>query len=806
MSRARRRPRRGARVPPPATALAAGLVAGSAGGALLPLPALVAVPAGALALGLVGWALRTRTPTSRRARLVAALAAAALCAGLLRGGAALPPPHVTAEDVPVDVAAVVTAPAVLYADVEDDAELRSVVRLDTGEQAVLRVRVPRGAPPPRLLPGDAVRVAATVRTPDAPRNPGARDRRAAARRQGVVYELAAAGPGAVRARGAAGAGPLVALRRLGARTRDALLRRLRDVCGDGRAYGLVACLLVGARGDLDAGDVEAFRRAGAAHLLAVSGLHVVLLVGAAEALVRRVAAQLLPPRAARVPPLVVAGTLLVVYPLVCGLATPVVRAAVFLAVALVGRHAGRRTRTLDHAAVAAALIVAADPAEALAPGFHLSFAAVAGLALLTPRFREALFARTDLLARFPEALPAWRLRLMLAVARGTSASLAASVATAPVAAAVFGDVHVAAPLTNLVAVPLAGVLLPTAALASLLGSPAAALTAPAVRVLAWALRTTASAVAALPGATLHTGEPPLWALVACGALLGVGCVLRPWTRRHLLLPAAACALLVAAPARTCAPRAGVPDVLVFDVGHGLAVLLRGEAGSDVLVDAGARLPGSGARSLLPALQALGVRRLSALALSHEDADHCGAAPDVLATLPVGVVLVPDGFGGDPAGRRVLAACRAHDVPVVACARGDRFELADVRIDALHPLPGRPGPAGNEGSLVLHARLRDRGDGGDRGGRALAALLPGDLAGTPLDALAADRTLPRADVLLLPHHGRGDAAPQVALARRLGARFLVASTPESVPTDVPGALSTGRDGALRLRRSGVTPLR
>jgi len=142
---------------------------------------------------------------------------------------------------------------------------------------------------------------------------------------------------------------------------------------------------------------------------------------------------------------------------------------------------------------------------------------------------------------------------------------------------------------------------------------------------------------------------------------------------------------------------------------------------------------------------------------------------------------------------------ATAVPVIHMARGDSWGLRDIRLDALHPDARVTGPAENEGSLVLHATL------GRTNRRPLTALLPGDVEGTTLDALAADRTLPRAEVLLLPHHGRGDAGPQVRLAALCRARVLIASTPETAPTAVPGALLTGREGAL-LVTPGNAPTR
>jgi competence protein ComEC len=196
--------------------------------------------------------------------------------------------------------------------------------------------------------------------------------------------------------------------------------------------------------------------------------------------------------------------------------------------------------------------------------------------------------------------------------------------------------------------------------------------------------------------------------------------------------------------------------------------------------------------IVPALRRSGVRRLAAVFVSHEDSDHCDAVPDVLEAFPVGEVVVPAGFGGAPAAETLFRHCHALRVPVREVGRGDVWERRDVRVRILHPRRDAAGPAGNVGSIVAHVTLADRS------GRRLTMLLPGDLEDLPLDALAEDRTLPPADVLVLAHHGRGDPSPHEALARRLGARTLVASTSAKAGTDVRGALVTGRDGALRLR--------
>src|SRR6185295_3135175 len=109
------------------------------------------------------------------------------------------------------------------------------------------------------------------------------------------------------------------------------------------------------------------------------------------------------------------------------------------------------------------------------------------------------------------------------------------------------------------------------------------------------------------------------------------------------------------------------------------------------------------------------------------------------------------------------------------ARGDTWTRRGFDVRVLSPrLDAPPGPD-NASSIVAHVTL----DGSSSGG-ALTAVIPGDVAGAPFHALVHDATAPRALVLVLPHHGRGDPNEQLALARRFAADVLVASTSPAAP--------------------------
>jgi competence protein ComEC len=206
--------------------------------------------------------------------------------------------------------------------------------------------------------------------------------------------------------------------------REGLVRATAGL--DARRAALLRGLAIGDTGDMDAPTVEAFRRAGLSHLVAVSGSNVAIVLGAIAYALR-----VLGPRAR-----VAAGlAALVVFVAVVGPEPSVLRAAVMGAVALAGLVAGRRADPLHALGLALIALFAARPHLVRSVGLHLSTAATAGI---------VLWARS--LAHRLAALPR-PLALTLA------ATAAAQIAVSPVLVASFGELSVAAPVANVVAVP-----------------------------------------------------------------------------------------------------------------------------------------------------------------------------------------------------------------------------------------------------------------------------------------------------------------------------------------------------------------
>jgi competence protein ComEC len=686
----------------------------------------------------------------------------------------------------------------------------------------------RGEPIP-LSAGTAVEVFGRGLRPGEPQNPGEFDRTAQARGDRCLSLVRVAAwdcvaPLAPPSRWS----PAAALDRL----RTAAAATLRAEIAAERAP-VAEALILGGRGSLPRDVADDFAATGTIHVLSISGLHLSLLAAGLFAVLR---ASLVP----RGWSLAVVAIVTGLYAALAGGETPVVRATLMVWTACLAAAASRRGSTLNALATAAIVIIAWRPAEASSAGAQLSFlstAVLVGVAPLVARPPE-----TDPIARLVErSRSPWEKAIrrgVRAVAVAFFTGLAVSLATAPLVAARF---HVLSPV-GLVANVVIAPLVPLAMACGLLCLVAAVVAPPLAAVFAAGCDATlallewvVAAAAEVPAGHVWVAGPAWWWVIGWYAVFAAAAI---WGRRDLVRRPATWATLaagwggvglVAAVGAAVAPPPGGLRVVMAAVGHGCGIVVRSPHGRCLLYDAG-RLgaPAAASRSLAAVLWSERVTRIDTLVISHADADHFNAVPDLLTRFRVGEILVSDAFlaNGSLAVAELLAAAEARGVSVQATSAGDGFALDPLcRVRVLHPAAGRPPAAGGElsaGDRRLLVAGRARADDNaaslvlsvESAGRRL--LLTGDLEGPALAAFA--RSLPGGcDVLVAPHHGSVTSlpadiarvtAPSLVLVSGRGGRAwpevhaAYAAASGARPATV---LKTGGDGAVAvtLSASGIS---
>jgi competence protein ComEC len=729
---------------------------------------------------------------SPRARALAALALAwhagalALAARLADAGSGHsgPPAERTLEATVVETRESARGVRLVLGDVSgvDAADTRPL------PPRVLLLGDPQDAALRALPPGARVRAELRLREPMPLRNPGRPGEGAALARAGIAAVATLVDPRLlvrVPERDRVDlAAPWHAPRRRAAARLHAL--------GPGGA--LLAALALGDRSGLTPADEDAWARLGLSHLLSVSGLHLVLVAGLVYAPVaaclRRWAGL-----AARMDSRAVARWIAVLaataYALLAGFEVPVRRSLVLVAASAVALAAARPERAFHPLAAGALWVLAAEPAALFDAGAQLSFVACA--ALISAAHRRPAGSRRS-------GARAWLSSLLRTTAT-------ASGATAPIAAWHGLPAAPLALLCNAVAVPWTGaVLLPASLGAALLALTAAPWAGLPLRLAERSAALSLALVRAAPqGALTRGGGAPSLTLLGVSAGLAIALWRARTTRVRCALALLVAGLLCWGPPDPVAPPP--PRLVAFDVGSGDALLVQGRTAS-LLVDGGPALEGRfdrGRDAVLPALRALGVRRLDLVVATHADLDHRGGLPAILAALPVGALWLPYGGTLDPGFTPLLAAARSAYVPVQEQGLGaPAAEVGDLRIVPLWP-PREGRAARNERSLGLRV---------ESGPHRL--LLLGDLGSDERALLARSAPL-RADVLVLPHHGSRRSSSAELLAA-VDPSVAIVSAPCRGRLPHPSALArarasgaslwwTGRDGAVRValgRQLAVLP--
>ena len=551
-----------------------------------------------------------------------------------------------------------------------------------------------------LTRGQLVEAYGWAYRPDSNPNPGAFDMRAYLASDRIFLEVTANKPGAIRLLEAPSHATLsTALANFRVLLRSKLLEHTLRIDSES-AYSMQA-LLLGYR-DPSIDDVSrAFADAGVAHLLAISGSHIVFFAALVWGILRFLP---LRPRTR----LLLVGLLVAAYVLATPCGPPVLRAGLATAMFIISRLAARKPSLLNVLAGALIAVLIFRPTDLFNPGCQLSFISTAGLILLTKRCYTTLagkwMQRWEEIARLAESRRyAWRLRATQFILGATVTNFVGTLTSLPLVAFHFNQINPLALVTGLLALPFVALTMIAALLqllASLLSTPLAASLALATTAIAHLMVRTIQHLADLPGAVAALRAPPVWIVLLAYTVLLL------WAfRRRLNLPRASIALVALAVIVTTltwytatSPRNQLRiDVLQTGVtaapDQGSAILIHLPNGTTCLLNAGsAHSPALFKSAISPALRASGIRRLDALLISAADRTHASAARDVLDLYhPRALLISAVDFARQDwslESSQLFAAANESHIPLQLLRAGDHFTTADLTATILWP-PSSP---------------------------------------------------------------------------------------------------------------------
>jgi competence protein ComEC len=508
------------------------------------------------------------------------------------------------------------------------------------------------------------------------------------------------------------------------RVRESTRARILDALPGAPYAGVVVALVMGDQRAIAQAQWTVFTRTGVNHLMSISGLHVTMIAALVFTLVNllwRRSQRLtlwLPARHAAT----LAGLLAALsYAALAGFAVPAQRTVYMLCVVAAALWLKQLTAARTILTLALLVVTVLDPWAVMAPGFWLSFGAVAVI----------LYVCVGPV-RPPHWLIAW-LRTQWAVTLGL----------VPLLLAMFQQVSLISPIANALAIPIVSlVVVPLALIGTVL--PFDAVLALDHALVVW-LMAALTELADLPASVWQQHAPPLWAVV--GALCGAAYMLLPrgWPGRWIGI-AGFLPLFLAIPE---GPANGAVRLAILDVGQGLAVVVRTREHA-LIYDAGPRYSAdvdSGNRIVVPYLRATGIRYLDGVIVTHADNDHSGGAASVLSAVPVDWLL-----SSLPATSE-LQSMAPQSMP---CYGGQHWVWNAVLFEIVHPR--------------LESHSQDRLKSNDRScvlritAGVTRILLTGDIeAKSERELLVREGERLRADILVAPHHGSTTSSTSEFLA-------------------------------------------
>ncbi|MCO6460081.1 MAG: ComEC family competence protein [Saprospiraceae bacterium] len=219
--------------------------------------------------------------------------------------------------------------------------------------------------------------------------------------------------------------------------RDWCIRRCRLLLGDNELNDVAMGLMFGYRDNIDQSTQQAFVNTGAVHLLAVSGMHVVLVYANIMFLLRIFRVRKLLGKKGEV---WIGVFFLWCFAFVAGLAASIVRATIMLTIILLGKCFDKQGLSLNILCATAVLMLVYNPGVLYDVGFQLSFLAVAGIILMEPGIKKLM--------------PEWVLKFN-GLASMITVTIAAQTATLPIILFYFHQIPVYFILSGIVAVFLA---------------------------------------------------------------------------------------------------------------------------------------------------------------------------------------------------------------------------------------------------------------------------------------------------------------------------------------------------------------
>ena len=597
------------------------------------------------------------------------------------------------------------------------------------------------------------------------------------------------------------------------RTRTVIARYLTSTLPENHA-ALYQAVLLGDKSKISPGLLEAFKRSGVAHILAISGMHMALLgvfIFTLFYFLTRLSTRLILSINVRKLSMILCIGPLLLYTLLAGSNTPVTRSFIMSLMFIFGFCVNRPKSLLTILAAAALIILTIDPISLKSASFQLSFTAVASIILITPILLPFIPSYQTLSAT--QRLPRLLVRRTVELAVIT---VSATIGTLPLLVYHFNQLSTVTLLANLIVEPL---ICFWALPCGFIALPLLFINPPLAKAVlifgTWSLEIVSNYIvhiSSIPMSVLWLPDISIFSIVLYYAsfLLFIST-----TSKQLRIVAtivfSTTLMLFIIPASGFTSKFRKFDSVSFiDVGQGSSSLVQLAGGRTILIDTGAvTTPGfnCGERIVAPYLWSLGIGRVDDIILTHADADHYNGITPLFERFRPLRLWLPGNQSVKPGYHSLISQARERGIKIEYPQDGVFITDRLTTLSRVGALAGDikkdegwdgPGTGNNDNSLVVSLITQD-----------FSILFPGDISSAKESALIEEGRVRSHDILLSPHHGSSTSNSE-AFLQAVNPRYLVVSAGASsnhlfpAPTTRAAAdklgialLTTRDDGTVRV---------
>ena len=462
------------------------------------------------------------------------------------------------------------------------------------------------------------------------------------------------------------------------RLRYYIRNKIQNTLGKQKQYaGVITALVIGDQSSIASDDWTIFSKTGIGHLISISGMHVTMLAGIASSLslllIKRTRLIYIQP--AQYFAAVLGFVVAFLYTWIAGFQVPAQRTMMMVGISTLALYLGRVLHSFDIWFWALFLVLFINPWAIYAPGFWLSFGAVAAILYAMPKDHQN-HGDTDLL---------FLKKLFTSLSEATRVQAVVTISLIPLTLFWFYQISLISPIANAIAIPVITFLVtPVAMLGAFLPSIVGELfLIISHEVFSW-LMIFIKPLANLEYAIAYGAKPNAWQLLI--ALLGVllaispGPIVSNWKSR--LIGFILCiSLFIPKQYLMGQVPFGEIEMTVWDIGQGSAVLIKTRT-HYLLFDTGPSSFGKfdpGEKIILPHLRAQGIKKIDQLVLSHQDADHVGGLAYLVRQFPIKGVM-----GSIPRNHPIQVNFTQNKLTFKACQEGQYWDWDGVHFRIWHP--------------------------------------------------------------------------------------------------------------------------